>query len=77
MNKQLPFWCTTLYSSEAFYYKPFSYFIRKFSLQTLNIEELINDERKFMGSNTEEKIEKSLAKRLRVTENRLDQVTVG
>ena len=50
----------------------------KYSLppfQILNIEELINDERKFMGSNTEEKIENSLAKRLRVTENRLDQVS--
>ena len=29
-----------------------------------------------MGSNTEEKIKKSLAKRLRVTENRLDQVNI-
>ena len=47
--------------------------IKDLDAEILNMEELINDERKFMGSNTEEKIEKSLSKRLRVTENRLDQ----
>ena len=46
------------------------------SFQILNVEQLINDERKFMGSMKEADIETSIAKRLRVTENRLDQVMV-
>ena len=38
------------------------------------MEQLINDERKIMGSMKETDIKTDIAKRLRITENRLDQV---
>jgi len=44
------------------------------SKQIENIQDLINQERKVTGSVTEESSELMVSKRLRVTENRLDQV---
>ncbi|KAL4223927.1 hypothetical protein ACF0H5_017389 [Mactra antiquata] len=41
--------------------------------EILRTQEMINEERKLVGSATEEKLEMSIKKRLRVTENRLDQ----